>query len=211
MNAKKLVCHCCERLLPLAAVFLILILGCSEKKSVGAGDKRGENAWTKGTTVKDFKIDNQREVFLAASIQNLRAIRMALTLAYQFNGQYPARLNDAEIAKPTLLISPIDELAESPRLPTGFAGWPLDRQWQWAFANCSYEYLPGQKEADSANILLYEKPKSNKKELPVYFMDGQAKVASPEQLTKLLMKQKTTGKLDDADRMPLANEPSSTK
>jgi hypothetical protein len=211
MNAKQLVYACFEGFLPLAAGVVILMSGCSDERNTGAGEKKRENAWTEGTPIKDFKIDNQREVFLAQSIRNLRAIRMALTLANQLNGQYPARLNDVEIAKPTLLISPIDELAEAPRLPTGFAGWPLDRQWQWAFTNCSYEYLPGQKEVDRANILLYEKPKPHKKELPVYFMDGQAKLASPEQLTKLLEKQRATGKLDDADRKPLADEPPSIK
>lgn len=205
MNAKKNVYHHRTGILLLAATALALTPGCSDEKRAGARDKT-ENAWTKGTPAKDFKIDNQREVFLASSIRNLRAIRMALTLA-----QYPARLQDAEIAKPELLISPLDELAEAPRLPTGFAGWPLDRQWKWAFDNCSYEYLPGQKEADGANILLYEKPKPHKKELPVYFMDGKAKLASAEQLTKLLEKQKASGKLDDADREPLADEPPSIK
>jgi hypothetical protein len=206
MNLNKQICHCFEGSILLAAVILILTTGCSDEKSAGTGGDKKENAWTKGTPAKDFKIDNQREVFLASSIRNLRAIRMALTLA-----QYPARLQDAGIAKPELLISPIDELAGAPRLPTGFAGWPLDRQWQWAFDNCSYEYLPGQKEADGANILLYEKQKPHKKELPVYFMDGKVKLATATQLTDLLQKQKATGKLTDADRKPLADEPPSIK
>jgi len=72
-------------------------------------------------------------------------------------------------------------------------------------------YLAGQKEAHGANILLYEKPKPHKKELPVYFMDGQAKLASPEVLAKLLAKQKADGKLEDADRKSLAYEPPSIK
>jgi hypothetical protein len=87
----------------------------------------------------------------------------------------------------------------------------VDRQWQWAFDNCSYDYFPGQKEADGANILLYEKPKPNKKELPVYFIDGKVKLATATQLTNLLQKQKTTGKLTDADRKPLADAPPSIK
>jgi hypothetical protein len=207
MRAKKSVCGRLEGFLLLTAVVFVFTSGCSEEKRGSGGDEQRENRWAQGTPAKDFKIANEREVLLAQSIQNLKAIRMALTMANQINGKYPARLNDAEIAKPTLLLSPLDEQAEAPRLPTGFAGWPLERQWQWAFDNCSYEYLPGQKEADGANILLYEKPKPHKTELPVYFMDGQAKLASPEQLTKLLEKQKAAGKLDDADRKPLAEEP----
>jgi|SRR6185503_9368469 len=211
VKAKKSVCRTIAGYLLLTAVTLVVTPCLAGEKGIGAGAKKTENAGNKGTPVKDVKIANQREVLLAQSVRNLRAIRMALTLANQVNGQYPARLNDAEIAKPTLLISPIDELARAPELPTGFSSWQLDRQWKWAFANCSYEYLPGQKEADRANILLYEKPKPHKKELPVYFVDGQAKLASPETLAKLLEKQKTTGKLEDADRKSLADEPPSIK
>ena len=192
----KLICKRFGTPVLLAFAVFVLVAGCSEQK----------NARTKGTPAKEFKIDNQEQVLLAGSIRNLRAIRMALTLA-----QYPARLQDAGIGQPELLLSPIDLVARAPALPFGFGNWSLDKQWKWAYDNCSYEYVPGQKEADGANILMYEKPKPHKKELPVYFMDGQAKLASAEQLTNLLAKQKASGKLADADRKPLANEPPSIK
>jgi hypothetical protein len=193
---KKFICRRHQIPLLIVVAAFILAAGCSKEKS-----SDGKKTWA-----DDFKIDNQEEVLRAGSVRNLRAIRMALTLA-----QYPARLQDAGIGQPDLLLSPTDLVARAPALPLGFGSWPLDKQWKWAFDNCSYEYVPGQKEADGANILLFEKPKPHKKELPVYFMDGQAKLASAEQLTNLLAKQKTSGKLTDADRKPLANEPPSIK
>ena len=204
-NAKRSVCRHLPILLLLAAVSLALNPG------FAAEGQKGRTPGNKGLAVKDFKLVNQEKVFMAQSIRNMRAIRMALTLANHQNGQFPARLQDAEIANPELLLSVTDLVAKNPALPLGFGSWPLDRQWQWAYDNCSFEYLPGQKEANPANILLYEKPKPHKKELPVYFMDGQARLATPEQLTKLLEKQNAAGKLEDADRKPLAAEPPSIK
>ena len=192
----------------LAAASLLMMTGCSDPKRVTAAEKKRENAWTKGTPITRIKLVNEREVLLRGSIEQLQRIAGGLRLASYSAGQFPAEFNAREIvADPEFLLSPIDLVALTPAMPLGFGAWPLDNQWKWAITNCSYEYIPGQKEADAANILLYEKPKPRKKELPVYFMDGKVKLASAEELASLLKRQQDTGKLTDADRRPLAEPP----
>lgn len=196
----------------LAAASILMMTGCSDPKRVTAAEKKRENAWTKGTPTSEIKFPREREVMLRGSIEQLQRIAGGLRLASHSEGQFPAQFNAREIvARPEFLLSPIDQLAQTPAMPLGFGSWPLDNQWKWAITNCSYEYIPSQKEADAANILLYEKPKPRKKELPIYFMDGKVKLASPEELAGLLKKQQDTGKLTDADRRPLAEPPPAMK
>src|SRR5262245_28510216 len=114
MNTINLICRRLAGFLLLATGYLILMSGCSDKKTAETDYEQRKNAWAKGTLAKDFKIANQEQVFLASSIRNLRAIRMALTLANHQNGQYPARLQDAGIANPDLLLSVSDLTAHTP-------------------------------------------------------------------------------------------------
>jgi hypothetical protein len=194
------------------AASVLMTTGCSDQTPVRAAEKKRENPWTKGTPISEIKFPKEREVMLRGSIDQLQQIAAGLRLANQLNGQFPGQLNAREIvAKPESLLSPIDLLAKTPEMPLGFGAWPIDNQWNWAITNCSYAYIPGQKEADAANILLYEKPKPRKNELPVYFMDGKVKLASADQLAGLLKKQQDTGKLTDADRQPLAEPPPKMK
>jgi hypothetical protein len=185
---------CFKAFVMLAAASILMTTACSDQR--------------KGTPLSEFKLANEREVMLRASMDQLYRIAGGLRLASRINGQFPAQFNPREIvAAPDFLVAPRDLLAHNPEMPLGFGAWPVDNQWNWAITNCSYAYVSGQTEADATNILLYEKPKPRKNELAVYFMDGKIKLASADQLTGLLKKQQDTGKLTDADRQPLAEPP----
>lgn len=185
MNLRNLVNRTVGRLFVLGAVSVVFATGCSDKNAP-----------------PDPKEVARAHVWISAN--HLHQIAMSLRLSAGLaGGQFPARLDYAELPDPLLLISFSGGLT----LPKDYTGWSLEQQWKWAIQNCCFEYVPAQTEADGANILLFEKPTPQKQLVPVYFMDGQLKMCSSETLTNLLEKQKATGKLSVADRKPLADVP----